>query len=89
MMFYIEGGDEKVLLCELVLGCVVVEDVLKLGLEEVLILCNILIDEKWCDVIDENFVDSIKVCLVVICDIDFGVCVKCYGCDLVCGYLIN
>lgn len=89
MMFYIEGGDVKVVLIEFVLGCVVVEDVLKFGIEEVLILCNILIDEKWCQIMEENLVDSMCVCLVVICDFDFGCCVQCYGCDLVCGYLVN
>lgn len=29
------------------------------------------------------------VCLVIICDNDFGVCVKCYGCDFVCGYMVG
>ncbi|MDO9795106.1 DNA-directed RNA polymerase subunit beta', partial [Glaesserella parasuis] len=62
---HIEGGDEKVPLRELVLGRVVAEDVLKPGSDEVLIARNTLIDEKLCDVIDENSVDSIKVRSVV------------------------
>ena len=86
---HIEGGDEKVPLRELVLGRVAAEDVLKPGSEEVLIPRNTLIDEKWCDVIDENSVDSIKVRSVVTCDTDFGVCAKCYGRDLARGHLIN
>ena len=86
---HIEGGDEKVPLRELVLGRVAAEDILKPGSEEVLIPRNTLIDEKWCDVIDENSVDSIKVRSVVTCDTDFGVCAKCYGRDLARGHLIN
>lgn len=57
MILYIEGGDVKVVLIELVLGCVVLEDIFKLGIDEVLIFCNILLDEKWCKVINDNFVD--------------------------------
>ena len=86
---HIEGGDEKVPLRELVLGRVAAEDVLKPGTNEVLIARNTLIDEKLCDVIDENSVDSIKVRSVVTCDTDFGVCAKCYGRDLARGHLIN
>ncbi|MDY5421717.1 MAG: DNA-directed RNA polymerase subunit beta', partial [Actinobacillus porcinus] len=89
MMPLIEGGDEKVPLRELVLGRVVAEDVFKPGTEEVLIPRNTLIDENWCNIIDENSVDSIKVRSVVTCDTDFGVCAKCYGRDLARGHLIN
>lgn len=89
MMLVIEGGDVKELLCDCVLGCVIVEDVLKLGIVDILVLCNMLLYEYWCDLLEVNFVDFVKVCFVVFCDIDFGVCVYCYGCDLVCGYFIN
>ncbi|AWX13972.1 DNA-directed RNA polymerase subunit beta' [Mergibacter septicus] len=85
----IEGGDEKVSLKELVLGRVAAEDILKPGTEEVLIPRNTLLDEKWCEVIDQNSVDSIKVRSVVTCNTDFGVCAKCYGRDLARGHLIN
>jgi len=85
----IEGGDEKVPLRELVLGRVVAEDVYKPGTEEVLIARNTLLDEKLCDVLDANSVDSVKVRSVVTCDTDFGVCAKCYGRDLARGHLIN
>ncbi|EJS86580.1 DNA-directed RNA polymerase subunit beta', partial [Pasteurella multocida subsp. multocida str. Anand1_cattle] len=57
----IEGGDVKEALRDRVLGRVVAEDVLKPGTEEVLIARNTLLDEKLCDVIDSNSVDSIKV----------------------------
>lgn len=89
MMPLIEGGDVKEALRDRVLGRVVAEDVLKPGTDEVLIPRNTLVDEKLCDVIDENSVDSIKVRSVVTCETDFGVCAKCYGRDLARGHLIN
>ncbi|OOF70725.1 DNA-directed RNA polymerase subunit beta' [Rodentibacter caecimuris] len=85
----IEGGDEKVPLRELVLGRVVAEDILKPGTDEVLIARNTLLDEKLCDVLDQNSVDSVRVRSVVTCDTDYGVCAKCYGRDLARGHLIN
>ncbi|GAD80980.1 DNA-directed RNA polymerase subunit beta' [Vibrio ezurae] len=89
MMPHIEGGDVKVPLSELALGRVVAEDVLKPGTEEVLIPRNTLIDEKWCQVMDENSVDRMKVRSVVTCDADFGCCALCYGRDLARGHLVN
>ncbi|KGQ69614.1 DNA-directed RNA polymerase subunit beta' [Chelonobacter oris] len=85
----IEGGDVKEALRERVLGRVVAEDILVPGTDQVLIARNTLLDEKLCDVIDANSVDSIKVRSVVTCSTDFGVCAKCYGRDLARGHLIN
>ncbi|OZN25476.1 DNA-directed RNA polymerase subunit beta' [Actinobacillus seminis] len=85
----IEGGDVKEALRDRVLGRVAAEDILKPGTDEVLIPRNTLLDEKLCDVIDANSVDSIKVRSVVTCNTDFGVCAKCYGRDLARGHLIN
>ncbi|MFZ7158822.1 DNA-directed RNA polymerase subunit beta' [Avibacterium gallinarum] len=85
----IEGGDVKEPLRDRVLGRVAAEDILKPGTDEVLIPRNTLLDEKLCDLIDENSVDSIKVRSVVTCDTNFGVCAKCYGRDLARGHLIN
>ncbi|RJX65374.1 DNA-directed RNA polymerase subunit beta' [Vibrio sinensis] len=89
MMPHIEGGDVKVPLAELALGRVVAEDVLKPGSEEVLIPRNTLIDEKWCQIMEENSVDSMRVRSVVTCDADFGCCAQCYGRDLARGHLVN
>ncbi|PMO58611.1 DNA-directed RNA polymerase subunit beta' [Vibrio breoganii] len=89
MMPHIEGGDVKVALSELALGRVVAEDVIKPGTEEVLIPRNTLIDEKWCQIMEENSVDSMKVRSVVTCDADFGCCALCYGRDLARGHLVN
>ncbi|HHF6143850.1 TPA: DNA-directed RNA polymerase subunit beta' [Haemophilus influenzae] len=79
----------EVPLRELVLGRVAAEDILKPGTEEVLIPRNTLLDEKLCDVLDANSVDSVKVRSVVTCNTNFGVCAKCYGRDLARGHLIN
>ncbi len=89
MMPHIEGGDVKVPLTELALGRVIAEDVLKPGTEEILIPRNTLIDEKWCQIIDENSVDKMKVRSVVTCESDFGCCAQCYGRDLARGHLVN
>nr|WP_269136980.1 DNA-directed RNA polymerase subunit beta' [Vibrio cincinnatiensis] len=89
MMPHIEGGDVKVALTELALGRVVAEDILKPGTEEVLIPRNTLLDEKWCQILNDNSVDSIRVRSVVTCDADFGCCALCYGRDLARGHLVN
>ncbi|CAH0527294.1 DNA-directed RNA polymerase subunit beta' [Vibrio hippocampi] len=89
MMPHIEGGDVKVALSELALGRVVAQDVLKPGTEDVLIPRNTLIDEKWCQIMEDNSVDSMKVRSVVTCDADFGCCAQCYGRDLARGHLVN
>ncbi|KEY90340.1 DNA-directed RNA polymerase subunit beta' [Candidatus Photodesmus katoptron] len=89
MMPHIEGGDVKVALFELALGRVVAKDVLKPGTEEVLIPRNTLIDEKWCQIMEENSVDSMKVRSVVTCETNFGCCALCYGRDLARGHLVN
>ena len=89
MMPHIEGGDVKVALSELALGRVVAEDVLKPGTDDVLIPRNTLIDEKWCQIMEENSVDSMRVRSVVTCDADFGCCAQCYGRDLARGHLVN
>ena len=89
MMPLIEGGDVKEPLRERVLGRVVAEDVLKPGTDEVLAPRNTLLDEKWCDILEENSVDQVKVRSVVTCENDFGCCKFCYGRDLARGHLVN
>ncbi len=85
----IEGGDVKEQLGDRVLGRVVAEDVLKPGTDEVLAPRNTLLDEKWCDILEDNSVDQVKVRSVVTCENDFGCCKFCYGRDLARGHLIN
>lgn len=85
----IEGGDVKESLRERVLGRVLAEDILQDNQSRILIQRNVLLNEYWCDVIDEYSIDIVKVRSVVTCDTDFGVCAKCYGRDLARGQLVN
>ncbi|RUO33989.1 DNA-directed RNA polymerase subunit beta' [Aliidiomarina soli] len=85
----IEGGDVVEPLRERVLGRVVCEDVLVPGSEDVLIPRNTLLDEKWCDVLEANSVDEIKVRSIITCDSLRGVCSHCYGRDLARGHMVN
>ncbi|MFP3013843.1 MAG: DNA-directed RNA polymerase subunit beta' [Arsenophonus sp. NC-PY1-MAG3] len=85
----IEGGDVKEPLRERVLGRVIAEDILVPGTANILIPRNTLLSEKWCDELEVNSVDSVKVRSVVSCETDFGVCAKCYGRDLARGHIIN
>lgn len=89
MMAVIEGGDVKEALRERVLGRVVAEDVMKPGTDEVLAPRNTLLDEKWCEILEKNSVDQVKVRSVVTCETDFGCCANCYGRDLARGHLVN
>lgn len=85
----IEGGDVKEPLRERVLGRVTAEDILIPGTADILVPRNTLLPEKWCDLLEENSVDSVKVRSVVSCETDFGVCAHCYGRDLARGHIIN
>ncbi|WP_119969737.1 DNA-directed RNA polymerase subunit beta' [Shewanella japonica] len=85
----IEGGDVKEPLRERVLGRVVAVDVLEPGTEKVLAPRNTLLDESWCDLLEEHSVDEVIVRSVISCDTDFGVCAACYGRDLARGHIIN
>ena len=89
MIPLIEGGDVVEPLRERVLGRVVCDDVLIPGTDTVLLPRNTLIDEKLCDVIEENSVDQIKVRSIITCKTDFGICANCYGRDLARGHMIN
>ncbi|KTG28466.1 DNA-directed RNA polymerase subunit beta' [Idiomarina sp. WRN-38] len=85
----IEGGDVVEPLRERVLGRVLCDDVLKPGSEDVLLPRNTLLDEKNCDILEENSIDDVKVRSVITCDTDFGVCAHCYGRDLARGHMVN
>ncbi|MCL1127094.1 DNA-directed RNA polymerase subunit beta' [Shewanella surugensis] len=85
----IEGGDVVEPLRERVLGRVVAEDVFYPGTEKVLAPRNTLLDEAWCDLLEEHSIDEMQVRSVISCDTDFGVCAACYGRDLARGHIIN
>ncbi|MGL6123569.1 MAG: DNA-directed RNA polymerase subunit beta' [Shewanella sp.] len=85
----IEGGDVVEPLRERVLGRVVAIDVYYPGTDEVLAPRNTLLDEAWCDKLEEHSIDEMIVRSVISCDTDFGVCAACYGRDLARGHIIN
>uniref|UniRef100_A0A1B0C6T4 DNA-directed RNA polymerase n=1 Tax=Glossina palpalis gambiensis TaxID=67801 RepID=A0A1B0C6T4_9MUSC len=86
----IEGGEVKEPLRERVLGRVISENILKPGsTSNILINRNTLLSEKWCNILETNSIDKIKVRSVVTCETNFGVCAKCYGRDLARGHLVN
>ncbi|QCI18033.1 DNA-directed RNA polymerase subunit beta' [Buchnera aphidicola (Aphis nasturtii)] len=85
----IEGGDVKEPLRERVLGRVTVENITNPNTKKILIERNTLLNEQWCDLLEKNSIDTIKVRSVVNCDTDFGVCAYCYGRDLARGNLVN
>ncbi|MCM2681445.1 DNA-directed RNA polymerase subunit beta' [Echinimonas agarilytica] len=86
----IEGGDVVEPLRERVLGRVLAVDVVKPGgTGEVLLTRNTLLDEKMCDLLEENSVDEVWVRSVITCANDFGVCANCYGRDLARGHMVG
>ncbi|QJC30050.1 DNA-directed RNA polymerase subunit beta' [Enterobacteriaceae endosymbiont of Plateumaris sericea] len=85
----IEGGDVKESLRERVLGRVTAKDILIPGKKNILIPRNTLLNEKYCDLLDQYSIDTIEVRSVVSCETDFGVCANCYGRDLARGHIIN
>lgn len=89
VLVVVNDGEVVSLLSECVLGCVVVEDVLVFG-EDVVIVCkNEIIDECKVDEIEQVGVQIVCICLGLICEVEDGICVLCYGCDFVCGMLVN
>ncbi|XRX42592.1 MAG: DNA-directed RNA polymerase subunit beta' [Buchnera aphidicola (Eriosoma harunire)] len=89
MTSVIEGGDVKEPLRERVLGRLTAEDVLHINSSKVLIPRNTLLNEQWCNILENHSIDSIKVRSVVNCETNFGVCAYCYGRDLARGNLVN
>ncbi|QJC32168.1 DNA-directed RNA polymerase subunit beta' [Enterobacteriaceae endosymbiont of Donacia versicolorea] len=85
----ITGGDIKESLRERVLGRVVAENIFYPDRKEILINRNTLLNEKYCDILEQYAIDNIKVRSVVSCENNFGVCAYCYGRDLARGHLIN
>ena len=89
MQAIIEGGDVIMPLHELVLGRVVAEDVVSVDSGEVVIPAGTLLDEQWCDQLDDLGVDEMMVRSVITCENTHGVCACCYGRDLARGHLVN
>jgi len=85
----IEGGDVVEPLRERVLGRIVAEDVIKADSDEVAVPKGILIDEAWCDKLEELNIDHMKVRSPISCETRHGICATCYGRDLARGHKVN
>ncbi len=85
----IEGGDVVEPLRERVLGRIVAEDVIKADSDEVVVPKGILIDEAWCDKLEELNIDHMKVRSPISCETRHGICATCYGRDLARGHKVN
>lgn len=85
----IRSGDVIVSLAQRILGRVTAEDVLDPHSGEVILGRNQLIDARMADSIEEAGVRRVRVRSVLTCASKVGVCVMCYGRDLVRGKLVN
>ena len=85
----IEGGDVVEPLRERVLGRIVAEDVIKANSDEVIIAKGTLMDEAWCEQLEELSVDHMIVRSPIACETRFGICATCYGRDLARGHKVN
>ncbi|VFP80945.1 DNA-directed RNA polymerase subunit beta' [Buchnera aphidicola (Cinara kochiana kochiana)] len=89
MSALIEGGDVKEPLRERVLGRITTENIFFIDSQKIMIPKDTLLNEKWCSILENNSIDTIKVRSVVHCETTFGVCAYCYGRDLARGTLVN
>lgn len=85
----IEGGDVVEPLGERVLGRILLEDVVKSGMSEVIIPAGTMLDENLVAVLEKRGIDEVKVRSVITCETRYGVCVKCYGRDLARGHQVS
>ena len=89
MRALVEGGEVIQALRDRVLGRVTAVDVEHPDTHELVIPAGTLIDEDYCDLIDEIGIDMIKVRTPLTCETRYGLCAKCYGRDLGRGTLVN
>ncbi|MFK5893681.1 MAG: DNA-directed RNA polymerase subunit beta' [Pseudomonadota bacterium] len=89
MQSLIDGGEVVEPLPERVLGRVTAEDVFKADGDKVVIPKGTMLDEDWCEKLDDLGVDFIRVRSAITCETRYGICSKCYGRDLGRGHLVN
>ncbi len=85
----IDGGEVVVSLSEQVLGRTVAIDTYNPLNDSLLMHAGELITEASLEKIEEAGLDSIKVRSVLTCEIEDGICTKCYGRDLSSGSLVS
>jgi DNA-directed RNA polymerase subunit beta' len=84
----IESGEVIVALADQILGRVVANDILHPVNGEYLVKKNTIIDESNIVKIEEAGIDSIKLRSALTCELEHGICAKCYGRDLSTGKLV-
>mgnify|MGYP006153213589 FL=1 len=84
----IEGGQVLAPLGERVLGRTIIGDI-KSEDGETLIANGDLIDEDKVEILDSLGVQEVKVRSAIYCEINYGLCAKCYGRDLGRGHLVD
>jgi len=85
----IDGGQVVASLAERILGRTICEDVLDPDSGEVLAARGIEVDENLADKIDNASVQKVRVRSVLSCQLEDGVCGRCYGRDLARGTKVN
>ena len=83
--FATEGGD----LAFKISGRTAVEDVIHPETGDVLVPANTVISSRIANQIEELGIKVVKVRSVLTCQLDEGVCAKCYGTDLTTNSLVN
>lgn len=89
MKALVEGGEIIEALRDRILGRVCIGDIVHSDTQEVIVPNDTLLDEDHVDQIVALGIDEVKVRTVLSCQTRYGLCAKCYGCDLGRGGLVN
>ncbi len=85
----VEGGEVIAPLADRILGRTAAIDILDPLSGEVVLPAGALIDEDAVDQIERAGVDTVPIRSVLTCELQIGVCGKCYGRDLARGTVVN
>jgi DNA-directed RNA polymerase subunit beta' len=85
----VEGGEIIEPLGERILGRVALDDIRDPLTDEVLVPAGQEVDEDRVKVIENAGLERVMIRSVLTCEIDFGVCARCYGRDLARGEMVN
>ena len=84
----IDGGEVTVPLSEQILGRTSAIDAYHPLTNQLIVQAGELITENVLETIDSAGIDSIKVRSVLTCELEEGICTKCYGRDLSTGHIV-
>jgi DNA-directed RNA polymerase subunit beta' len=85
----VEGGEIIEPLGERILGRVALDDIRDPLTDEVLVAAGQEIDEDLVKKVEDAGLEKVMIRSVLTCEIDFGVCARCYGRDLARGVMVN